>query len=78
MSYTALRDDVIREVPDVPHLAAQDGDFHAAVVIKVHMQRRDREIMVVMRRVCQSAGKVARLMVIDIDDRPQAVGVPAL
>ena len=75
MPYTALRDDVVSEMPDFVDRATQDGDLHAAVVIQMHVHRRDREVVVIMRGVRQSARKLSSLVVIDINERAQAVGV---
>jgi len=76
--YTALRNDVVGEVPDFADMATQDGDLHAAVVIQVHVHRRDREVVVVMRGMRQPAREVSGLVVIYIDNRSQTMSVRGL
>ncbi len=54
--YAALGDNVIGKMLHVAHVTFQHGNFQTVVVINVHMQRGDREIVVVMLRGDNTAG----------------------
>ena len=46
--HAPLRDDVVREMPDLLDRAAQHRDLHAAVVVEVHVQRRERQVVMLV------------------------------
>ena len=48
VAHAALGDNVIGKMLNVAHIAFQHGDFQTVVVIDMHMQRGDGEIVVVM------------------------------
>ena len=52
--HAAFRDDVIREVLDLLDRAAQHRDLHAAVVVGVHVQRRERQVVMLVCRAGQA------------------------
>lgn len=54
--HAALGDNVIGKMLHVAHVTFQHGNFQTVVVINVHMQRGDREIVVVMLRGDNTAG----------------------
>src|SRR6516164_2056806 len=72
----ALGDHMLGEFSHLAALAAQDGDLHAAVVVEVGMHRGERQFMMVMERIGQPFGELARRMVVDIDQRCHAVALP--
>jgi hypothetical protein len=48
VAYTALGGHVIGKVLDLAHLPLEHGDLQTVIVIDVHMQRCDRQVVVVM------------------------------
>lgn len=54
--YAALGDNVIGKMLHVAHITFQHGDFQAVVVVDMHMQRGDREIVVMMLGGNNTAG----------------------
>jgi hypothetical protein len=68
----ALGDDVVGKFLNFHAFAFQHGDLHATFVVKVHMERRLREIMPVMKVARESLGQVARLVVVDVDQSGNA------
>ena len=54
--HAALGDNVIGKMLHVTHVAFQHGDFQTVVVINVHMQRGNREIVVMMLGGNNTAG----------------------
>ena len=47
--HAAFGDDMVGKFLHVGAAALEHGDFHAAVVIEMHVQRRLREIVAVMK-----------------------------
>jgi hypothetical protein len=56
VTHTALGDDMLSEVSDIAHRAPEHRDFHAAVVIKVDVHRRNRQIVVLVKGPSQALG----------------------
>lgn len=54
--HAALGDDVIGKMLHVTHVTFQHGDFQTVVVINVHMQSSNREIVVMMLGGDNTAG----------------------
>lgn len=54
VSHPALRDHVVGDVLHITAVALEDRDFHAAVVIEMNMHRRQRHIVMLMKRVHES------------------------
>ncbi|GCU88749.1 hypothetical protein HmCmsJML035_01851 [Escherichia coli] len=54
--HAALGDDVIGKMLHVAHVTFQHGDFQTVVVINVHMQSSNREIVVMMLGGDNTAG----------------------
>ena len=48
VAYAAFSDQVLGKVLHVAVAATQNGDFHAGVVIKVNMHRRQRDVVMLM------------------------------
>src|ERR1700730_2732268 len=63
----ALGDYIPSELADVTHRAPQHRYLHATVVIKMDMQRRHRQIMVLVKGPGQALRQCALLMIIDVD-----------
>ena len=60
VAHPALGGDVIGEMTDVVHRAAQYCDLEAALVVEMHMHRRQRQIAVVVEGTGQPLGERAR------------------
>ncbi len=54
--HAALGDDVVGKMLYVTHVTFQHGDFQTVVVINVHMQSSNREIVVMMLGGDNTAG----------------------
>ncbi len=70
--HAALGDDVVGKFLHVGATALEHGDFHAAVVIEMHVQRGLRQIVAMMEVAGQPLRQVARLVVVDVDQRGDA------
>ena len=68
MTYAALGNDMPSEVPDILHRAPQHRYFHATIVIKVNVHRRNRQIMVLVRGPGQALRQFAVVMIVDVDE----------
>jgi hypothetical protein len=73
MTHAPLRDDVVGEVLNLWYFPSQHSHLHAALVIEVNMHCRERKVMVLVERSREALRKVARLMIIDIDERRYAL-----
>jgi hypothetical protein len=56
VTHTALGDDMLSEVPDIAHRTPEHRYFDAAVVIKVDVHRRNRQIVVLVKGPGQALG----------------------
>jgi hypothetical protein len=74
--HAALGDDVIGERLHLRALALQHRHLEAALVVEVHVERRLRQVVMVVEFLRQALGKVARMMVVDIDQRGDAMTGP--
>ena len=54
--HASLGDNVIGKMLHIAHVTFQHGDFQAIVVIDMHMQRGNREIVVMVLRGDNTAG----------------------
>ena len=64
----ALGDQMASEVPEFGHRAPEHRYLHAAVVIKVNVHCRHRQIMVFMKGRGQALRQFPFLMIIDVDE----------
>ena len=71
----SLVGDPIGEAPEIANPSAQHCNFKAFVLIEMHMQRRDRKIMMVVLAVGQAPGEVTGLVVIDVGQGCDSVSV---
>jgi len=60
VSHPALRDHVVGDVLHISVAAFENCDFHAAVVIKMNMHGRQRNIVMLMKRVYKSICQLPR------------------
>lgn len=72
VTHATLGDDVVGEVLHVGAAAFEHRDFHAAVVVEMHVQRRLRQIVAFVKIVRQPLGQIARLVIVHIDQRGDA------
>jgi hypothetical protein len=56
VAHAAFGNDVIGELLHVGAAALEYGDFHAAFVVEVHVQRRLRQIVAVVKIAGQALG----------------------
>src|SRR5258705_6762254 len=75
MAHTALGDHVIGQMAHMLRLTAQHGHLHAAAMVEMHMHGRMGEFVMVVEDMGQALRKIARFMVVDIDQRRDAVAV---
>jgi hypothetical protein len=68
VTHAALGDDLPSKVPDILHCASQHCYLHAAIVIKVDVHRRNRQIMVLVRGPGQPLRQFAVTMIVDVDE----------
>jgi hypothetical protein len=73
VAYAAFGDDVIGEMLDVAGGSFQRRHLHAAVVVEMNVQRRQRQIVVAMEVLHQALGQIARGVVVDIHQRRHAL-----
>jgi hypothetical protein len=66
---------VIGEVPDLRLLTAQDRHFQAATVVEMHMDGRVRQFVMIVKDIGQTFRQLARVMVIDIDQRRDTIAL---
>jgi hypothetical protein len=64
----SLGDKLVREASDPAHRPSKQYHFHAVVTIQMNVHRRDRQIVMIVGSVRESARQVARLMVVDVHD----------
>jgi hypothetical protein len=64
---------VIGERLHLGAFALQDRHLKAAFVVEMHMQRRLRQIVMVVELLRQPLGQVTRVVVVDVDQRGDAV-----
>ena len=73
VAHATLGDDVVGEMPDVAAGALQRRHLHAAVVVEMDMQRRQRQIVVAVEILHQPLGEFARGVIVDIDQGGDAL-----
>ena len=61
------------KVPDLPACAPQRRHLHATVIVEMDVQRRQRQIVVAVEILHQPFRQVARGVIVDIDQRCDAV-----
>ena len=78
--HAALGDHVLGEMLDRAGLALEHRHLQATVVIEVNVQGRQRQFVMVVEGFGEAAGKLPRGMIVDVDQRGDAValGVEAL
>jgi hypothetical protein len=69
VAHTALGNDVVGKLLHFRAAAFEQRNLKTAVVIKVHMQCRLREIVPLMKVARQPSWKIAYRMVVDVDQR---------
>jgi hypothetical protein len=69
VAHSALCGDVLSEMTNVVHRAAQNCDLEAALVVEMHMHRRQRQIVVVVKRAGEPLGERATFVIVDINER---------
>src|SRR5215468_10292616 len=72
IAHASLGDDVLSQMFHVAARTLQRRHLHATVVVEMHMQRRQRDVVVAMKILHQAPGEVARGVVIDINQRGDA------
>lgn len=70
--HTTFADHMVREMPHLMRRALEDRDLHALVLIDMHMQGRNRQVVVHMLLGRQPLGQPPRFMIVDVDERPDA------
>ena len=73
VTHAALGDDVVGEMADFAAGALQRRHLHAAVVVEMHVQRRQRQVVMAVEILHQPLRQVARGVIIDIDQRGHAL-----
>ena len=73
MAHAAFGDDVIGEFPHVASASLQDRHFHATLVIQMNVQRRLREIMMIVEVARQPFWQIALMVVVDINKSGDAL-----
>lgn len=69
----AFGDDVVGEVLDVPARSLHRRDFEAGRIIQMDVHGRNRDVVVLMRTLDQPVRQIARGMIVNIDQRSDAV-----
>ena len=69
---TTLRDHVIREVPYLAKATSSNGHFHAVRLVEINMQRRNRQMVIVVKRIRQPLRQLPPAMIINVDQRHEA------
>jgi hypothetical protein len=72
VAHAALGDDVVGEFLHFGAAALEHGDFHAALVVEMHVQRRVGEIVPGVKVAGEPLGQLALLMIVDVDQRGDA------
>jgi hypothetical protein len=70
---TALSDHVIGHVLHLLGRAAQHRHLHAAFMVEMDMQRGERQVVMLVEGIDQPFRQLARMVVVDIDQRRDAV-----
>lgn len=73
VTHPALGDDVLAEMLDVIAFPSEHRHFEAGVMIEMHMQRGERQLVMIVIGRCQSLGELACGVVVDIDQGRDAV-----
>jgi hypothetical protein len=73
VAYAAFSDQVVGKVLHVAVAAPQNSDFNARVVIQVNVHCRQRDFVMLMERIDEAIGQSARRMVVDVDQRADAI-----
>ena len=73
MAYAAFGDDVIGEFPHVATASLQHRHFHAPLVIQMNVQRRLREIVMIVEIARQPFRQFALMMIVDINKSGDAL-----
>ena len=76
MAHAAFGDDAIGEFPPVAAASLQDRHFHATLVIQMNVQRRLREIMMIVEVARQPFWQFALMVVVDINQSGDALLQP--
>jgi len=69
----AFSNDAVGEPSHVSGTALQHRNFHAVLMIEVHVERRLRQIVTIVGRLHEPLGQIACCMVVDEDKRAHAV-----
>ena len=75
VAHAALGDHVLGEVLHGAGLALEHGHLHAAVMVEVDMQRRQRQLVVIVEGLGQPLGQFARGVIVDVDHGGDAVAL---
>ncbi len=73
MPHAPLGDDMFGEMTNFARSPTQQRDFHAAGVVEMNLQGGDRKIMMIVMRVGETLGELPNGVVIDIDQRGDAI-----
>ncbi len=73
VTHPALGDDMLAEMLHVIALPSEHRHFETSVVIEMHMQRGKRQLVMIVIGGCQSLGELARGVIVDIDERRDAI-----
>ncbi len=69
----ALRDDAIGELPHRPGFSAKHRDFQAILMVEMHMECGDVEMMVIVMRAGEPLWKFASVVVEHVRQRREAL-----
>ena len=73
VAHTAFGNNVIGEFPHIAAASLQDRHFHAPLVIQMNVQRRLREIMMIVEVARQPFWQFALVVVVDINEGGDAL-----
>ena len=67
MTYSALGYDVVGKPLYIGGNSLKHCNFHATVLIEMHVQRRLREVVVLVEIICEAFWQFTRFVVVNID-----------
>jgi hypothetical protein len=67
VSHPSFSDDMVSEILHVFTGSLQNRDLHAAFVVQVDVQRGPREIMMIMKILCEALRQFTLVMVVDVN-----------
>lgn len=77
MPYPPLGDDLFGEMMDLARPPTQHRDLHAACMIEMNLHGGDRQIVMMVMRVGKTLGELPHCVIVDIDQRGDAISIVA-